>query len=303
MSVPTNHHENVNKYVTMRPGLSDYLSLMYTVLARLRRRKLRKGDEVDETEFYEEFMAAKDVAGWGKDERENLRRRTIVDYVTNNVVPGSQILDVGCGYGETLLGIPDCFNCRGFDYAHSNIRMARQLLGDRVELKQGTIYEIPFDTESQDVCICLEVIEHIEDDVRAVHEIARVLKRQGKLIASVPYTYYWPQYKTLIGHHRHYTRASFCDLLALGGLKICRYLPNYPNWNAAYDRLYCRVKMLSIAFGPFLRRRNVFEFKWPWRKRTEMLCVSDRLGPLLVKDGALDYCVADTSTFVVAEKV
>ena len=60
-----------------------------------------------------------------------------------------------------------------------------------------------------DVALCLEVLEHIEDDQRAVREIHRVLRPDGLLIAAVPYTYYWPQYLKLLGHFRHYTRVMW----------------------------------------------------------------------------------------------
>jgi len=39
-----------------------------------------------------------------------------------------------------------------------------------------------------DAALCLEVIEHIEDDGKAVRDICRVLKPGGFLIAAVPYT-------------------------------------------------------------------------------------------------------------------
>lgn len=49
----------------------------------------------------------------------------------------------------------------------------------------------------------------------AVAEIARVLMPGGIIITSVPRTYYFPQYRDLMGHIRHYTPESFGLLLAL----------------------------------------------------------------------------------------
>ena len=267
----------------------------------MRRRQLKAPAE--DEQFYEDFMAEKDIAGWGKDERKNVRRKTVVDYLADAVSPSANILDVGCGYGETLLGIPESYQLNGFDYAHSNIEAARRLLHDRdADVKQGSIYDIPFDDESQDVCICLEVLEHIEDDARGALEIARVLKPDGILIASVPYAYYWPQYERLIGHYRHYTRQSFVELLDGSNLKVKEYLPNYPNWHLAYARRYCLVRFYSILFGWILRRRDVFEFKWPWSQKPSMQKVAEKLDSLFEKDQRIDYGSLDSSTFVVAER-
>jgi SAM-dependent methyltransferase len=41
--------------------------------------------------------------------------------------------------------------------------------------------------ESYDTVICLEVLEHVKDPFRAVHEMGRILKPDGYLILSVPH--------------------------------------------------------------------------------------------------------------------
>lgn len=41
--------------------------------------------------------------------------------------------------------------------------------------------------ESYDSAVCLEVLEHVPDPFRAVHEIHRILKPQGIIVVSVPH--------------------------------------------------------------------------------------------------------------------
>lgn len=285
-----------------KPRLSDYVSLWLTVLSKARRKHLQSTDSIDLESFYEDFFFSKDMEGGFKDERRNVRRKTIVGYVQNHVTNGASILDVGCGFGELLCGMPYGFRLFGMDYSQSNVKAASRLLRGRAIIKQGNIYEIPFETASQDVCICLEVLEHIEHDVIGIREIVRVLKPGGILISSVPYTYYWPQYKKLIGHFRHYNRKSFTNLLTNNGLVAKDYLPNYPHWHLAYARRYTWVRFLSLTFGRLIRRQDVFGFKWPWSKETLMSKYAKKLEPLLFQDARIDYAKANSSTFIAATK-
>lgn len=284
------------------PTLSDCVSLWLTTLAKWRHRHLQSRRDEDCREFYEQFFSERKYREWSEDERRNIRRKTIAQYLSRHVSQGAYVLDIGCGFGEVLSGISNSYRLQGMDYSDSNVRIAQELLKDQAEVKQGSIYEIPYETASQDVCLCLEVLEHIEDDARAVREIVRVLKPDGILIAAVPPTYYWPQYEELIGHFRHYTRRSFEDLLHRVGFIVTDYLPNYPNWHLAYARRYCWVRFLSMTLGLLMGQRDVFRFKWPWDREPLMQRAKKRLVPLLEKDGLINYSAIDSSTFVVARK-
>ncbi len=56
-----------------------------------------------------------------------------------------------------------------------------------VEIKQGDLNrDLPYDNESFDYVTCLEGLEHIENPQQAIREFARLLRRGGSLIASVP---------------------------------------------------------------------------------------------------------------------
>src|SRR6478672_3807872 len=43
----------------------------------------------------------------------------------------------------------------------------------------GDIHNLPFADESIDAVICLAVLEHVEDPIKAMKEIYRVLKKDG----------------------------------------------------------------------------------------------------------------------------
>lgn len=51
------------------------------------------------------------------------------------------------------------------------------------------VHEIPFESESFDVVFCNHVMEHVEDDIKAMSEIHRVLKPGGWAIIQSPQDY------------------------------------------------------------------------------------------------------------------
>lgn len=51
---------------------------------------------------------------------------------------------------------------------------------------KADILDLPFENESFDIVICNHVLEHIEDDAKAMHELYRVMKRGGWGIFQVP---------------------------------------------------------------------------------------------------------------------
>jgi SAM-dependent methyltransferase len=51
--------------------------------------------------------------------------------------------------------------------------------------------DLPFEDESFDAAICIEVLEHLFAPQDAAAEIRRVLRPGGRLIASVPNAVYW----------------------------------------------------------------------------------------------------------------
>lgn len=52
--------------------------------------------------------------------------------------------------------------------------------------QQVDITQIPFADNSYDAILCIHVLEHIEDDRKAINELFRVLKPGGWALISVP---------------------------------------------------------------------------------------------------------------------
>ena len=69
----------------------------------------------------------------------------------------------------------------------------------------GDIHQLPFNDNSQEAIICIAVLEHIENPIRACQELHRVLKPNGYCFLYVPFLYYYHAKK---GGYRDYWRFS-----------------------------------------------------------------------------------------------
>lgn len=108
---------------------------------------------------------------------------------------GDIILDVGCGAGFLIFGIkrlyPDKDICiLGLDVVRNNIR----ILIDRKNREEnncifgiaGYAEELPISASCIDIILCSETLEHIYDKQKAMKEMVKVLKPNGRLLISTP---------------------------------------------------------------------------------------------------------------------
>jgi len=94
------------------------------------------------------------------------------------------ILENGCGVGMYLHHLRAyAGRVFGLEFDFARARLARDL-SERVVCAAGE--GLPFPADSFDLVLSHEVLEHVQDDRRAVEEIARTLKPRGRLVLFVP---------------------------------------------------------------------------------------------------------------------
>jgi SAM-dependent methyltransferase len=103
-------------------------------------------------------------------------------------VAGLRVLDAGCGmaYGSALLREAGAMEVVGVDVAAAVLDAVRDDMPDGVQLLQGDVTALPFDDGAFDVVVCFELIEHVEQQDRALAELRRVLTADGLLAISSP---------------------------------------------------------------------------------------------------------------------
>lgn len=92
---------------------------------------------------------------------------------------------------------------------------------------------IPFDAESFDCAICLEVLEHTYHPQGVLAEIKRILRPGGYLIASVPFL--WPLHDAPHDHYR-YTPFFFEKSLAELGFSE-HHITALGGWDASMAQM------------------------------------------------------------------
>lgn len=132
-------------------------------------------------------------------------------------------IDVGAagGYYAVSAYLPFARQVHAIEYDTHLCNLLQQELAhfpDRCSWQQGSILSLPVDSASADLVACTQVLEHIEDDLRAFEELNRILKPGGYLLLAVPHPPApWPE----PGHRREGYRIE--DLAQLGtrfGLEI-----------------------------------------------------------------------------------
>lgn len=87
----------------------------------------------------------------------------------------------------------------------------------------GDIHALPFPDASEEAIICIAVLEHVENPMRAMDEIYRVLKPGGFAFIYVPFLYYYHAYPGYYGDYWRFTK----DTLELFGKRFssCEIAP------------------------------------------------------------------------------
>lgn len=86
----------------------------------------------------------------------------------------------------------------------------------------GDIHALPFADDSTDAIICLAVLEHVEDPVKACREIFRTLKPGGYAFVYVPFLYYYHAEKAYYKDYWRFTEDSIRMMFKdFSQLEIC----------------------------------------------------------------------------------
>lgn len=67
----------------------------------------------------------------------------------------------------------------------------------------GDIHALPLEDNSQDAIVCVSVLEHVENPIKACSELYRVLRPGGFLLVYVPFLFY---YHAERGYYKDYWR-------------------------------------------------------------------------------------------------
>ena len=97
-----------------------------------------------------------------------------------------RLLDAGCGIGVLLRWIHERYpklELCGVDFSPVGVE---RTCGYGFDAKHAILPNVPHPDEHFDAIVCTEVMEHLDDPVAAARSFHRMLKRDGRLVISVP---------------------------------------------------------------------------------------------------------------------
>lgn len=163
-----------------------------------------------------------------------------VDFDRLNVSEGDIALDAGCGLGRHSIQFMkrgahtccldldlECLRKTRYTIAQMNTDSGLgKNSGFMVHI--GDALNLPFKDETFDRIICSEVMEHVDDDFKACSELARVLKKDGRIAITVPTIFSELLYDALTfeyftspgGHVRKYMPKKLANIMRQNGLEI-----------------------------------------------------------------------------------
>lgn len=212
-------------------------------------------------EILDAFASASDFNRWMAD--------TIRPWV------GAKVLEIGAGMGNLtrhLIPRRQRYIATDIDREHLNRLQARLKHRPNLEVrfcdlaKPGDFDELENSVQS---VVCLNVLEHVEDDYLGARNIFRTLQPGGYAIILVPQGQWaYGKIDEALGHFRRYSHDQLTKCLAAAGFEVERVLEfnrmSLPGW-------YLNGKLMGRStISPFQLR--VFNrFVWLWRRIDRML--------------------------------
>lgn len=131
-----------------------------------------------------------------------------------------KILDIGCGSGLMLDSLEKIGQVCGIDMSDEAIKFSQEI--SQSEIKKGSLPDqIPYEKDSFNVIVALDVIEHIDKDIESLKTIYSLLAHKGKAIITVPaYMFLWSYHDIVNEHKRRYTLSELKNKLLDAGFVI-----------------------------------------------------------------------------------
>jgi len=152
---------------------------------------------------------------------------------------GRRVLEIGSGIGNLSTFLVDREQLVLTDTREEYLSRLRQRFAGRTNIAVARLY-LPNDDSAVarqrfDTIICLNVLEHVDDDLSSLVAIRRLLAPAGRLVLLVPaLPALYGTIDRALGHHRRYTRAGLADLLRATGYTLAHIeyfnLAGIPGW-------------------------------------------------------------------------
>ena len=143
------------------------------------------------------------------------------------------ILNVGAAAGASSIWLGQFGQVVSVEYDTIFFNYLQQ---QKMNCVQANIEALPFANNSFDVVCAFDVIEHVENDTKAIAELLRVCNSNGIVAITVPaFKQLWSVHDEVNGHKKRYTKNTFATLLG-----------TLPKHNVVYQTYFNSLLFLPI---------------------------------------------------------
>jgi len=160
-------------------------------------------------------------------------KREIAEYWVRKIghlSKDSVLVDVGAGTGAFAQKMSAHCRIVAVDDYPESLDLLRKRLGEESVIAASST-AIPLADASVDFVTVLDVLEHVEDDCKAMQEIWRILKPGGIAVITVPALMcLWSDWDESLLHHRRYHRLQLRNLVGetQGKILYINYMNFFP---------------------------------------------------------------------------
>jgi len=170
-----------------------------------------------EIEEYARIAAAEDDHWWYRN-----TRAVMGDLLGSRLGTGQTILDAGCGPGGNGAWLAEHGRVVGADLSRDGLAFVRERRPETAPVC-ATLENLPFADAAFDVVVAITVLYCVDDDRRAIRELARVVKPGGAVLVMEPaFEWLTRAHDKTVHARRRYRRAELVDHVRAAGLEPVR---------------------------------------------------------------------------------
>jgi SAM-dependent methyltransferase len=181
-------------------------------------------------------------------------RRAILECLLRRFAKRSRVaVDAGCGSGRNMQLLSHYSDwVMGFDRSPVALELAASH-GFPITCAEGEA--IPLADSCVDLLSALDVLEHMDDDMRALNEFHRVLASEGFLLMTVPaYRFLWSEHDEALMHRRRYIASELHIKLTCSGFRVLKR--SYAVFFAFFPIVFYRLFRGFFPKDPFAPRAS-----------------------------------------------
>lgn len=165
-----------------------------------------------------------------------------------NTTQPLKILNVGTATGATSFMLQSFGEVTSVEYDEDCVAFVNSITN--LNVQQGDITQLKFNNDTFDLVCAFDVVEHVQQDKKAVDELMRVCKLNGHVFITTPaFMFLWSEHDVINHHVKRYTKNELASLFA-------SHHPTFVQKTYFNSILFLPIAVVRILMWPFQKIRK-----------------------------------------------